>query len=70
MEEELFEWKEYDEVDTMVHMFINVTRKTDGKKFDFANINYQTGILEYGMVHQGVVEKYKLSFNVSPLTQE
>jgi SET domain-containing protein len=59
MEEQLFDYVDWDLIDTFIFQFIKVTRKSDGKKFDFATINYEKGTVEYQQKN-GEFERFKL----------
>lgn len=59
METQLFDWEDYDIVDTYVFVYYEVTRKSDGEKFDLANVNYEDAILEY--IRDGlIIETHRL----------
>lgn len=52
MEQELFEWKEWDQYDTMFFTFHNCTLRKDiggfkvGDFMECINVNYEDGVLE------------------------
>ena len=66
MEKELFDWEQFDVIDEVFYIYYDVTRKLDGKKFDFANLDLNEGILEYGN-QNAIEERYKLTFQATKI---
>lgn len=68
MERELFDWEGWDQHDTMLFGFTDVTLKRDigsikaGARFAWANISFETGVLQFG--NDDVEHEFKLKLTV------
>lgn len=47
VEDSLFQYEGHDSIAEMHFVYYNVIRYSDGKRFDTADINFDTGILTY-----------------------
>ncbi len=73
MEEQLFSWESFDVLDTMCFVFYKVKTKIKilswdvGTSFDYAEVNYHDGTVEFG---QDEGQIYRVKFKMVVTLQE
>lgn len=72
MESQLFDWKDWDQVDTMVFTFtlpklkVQIGEYPPGTEFKYATIDYERGKLEFYQEGLDPVAKFNLTLLVAP----